>query len=158
MSYIVWTACSATFAKDHTNTTAANSVVAFIFLFSFFYATAWINLLIAYPCEIYPFRLRAKGLALTLTFNYALNLVSLFVNPIAMAAISWKYYIVFCCFLGVLLVLIFLFFPETKGHSLEEIAQIFDEDISVRIDGTRLEKEPTEAQHVEMAESIAKND
>jgi MFS family permease len=128
-SYIVWTACSATYAKDPTNTAAAGSVVGFIFIFSFFYATAWINLLVAYPCEIFPYRLRAKGLALTLTFNYVINVVSLFVNPIAMKAIVWKYYIVFCIFLVVILMLIWVFFPETKGHSLEEIARIFDKDI-----------------------------
>jgi H+/Cl- antiporter ClcA len=64
-----------------------------------------------------------------LTFNYIINVISLFVNPIAMKAIAWKYYIVFCFFLGIILTLIYFFFPETKGHSLEEIAQIFDKNI-----------------------------
>jgi len=35
-----------------------------------------------------------------------------------MAAISWKYYIVFCCVIFVELWLIYFLFPETKGMSL----------------------------------------
>ena len=43
-----------------------------------------------------------------------------------MNAIGWHYYIVFCCLLGILFAIVWFMFPETKGHSLEEIAQIFD--------------------------------
>lgn len=43
-----------------------------------------------------------------------------------MENIGWRYYIVFCCFLVVILAVTYLFFPETKGYSLEEIAIVFD--------------------------------
>jgi hypothetical protein len=49
-----------------------------------------------------------------------------FANPVAMEAIAWKYYIVWCVAIAVHLTLIFFFFPETKGYSLEEVAEIFD--------------------------------
>jgi hypothetical protein len=49
-----------------------------------------------------------------------------FVNPIALAAIAWRYYIVFIVVLVVFAVTAFFFYPETKGYSLEEIAVIFD--------------------------------
>lgn len=32
----------------------------------------------------------------------------------------------FCCFLVVFLAVTYFTFPETRGHSLEEIAEIFD--------------------------------
>jgi H+/Cl- antiporter ClcA len=48
------------------------------------------------------------------------------VNPIALGNLSWKYYIVFCCILAVLIVIIWFLFPETKGHSLEEIREVFE--------------------------------
>jgi hypothetical protein len=74
-----------------------------------------------------------------------------------MAAIKWKYYIVFCIFLGILVILIYCLFPETKGHSLEEIALIFDgparEDRENGLKGEDVkvpnEKDATEVQHVE---------
>lgn len=43
-----------------------------------------------------------------------------------MENIGYKYYIVFCCLLAVFLAITYLVFPETKGRSLEEIAEIFD--------------------------------
>lgn len=53
------------------------------------------------------------------------------VNPIAMKALGWKYYIVFCCILACLLVIIYFLFPETRGHTLEEIREIFEGKLEV---------------------------
>ncbi|GME81077.1 unnamed protein product [Ambrosiozyma monospora] len=43
-----------------------------------------------------------------------------------MDQLGWKYYIVFCILDAFVVVNIFFFYPETKGYSLEEIAEIFD--------------------------------
>jgi hypothetical protein len=52
--------------------------------------------------------------------------IAAFCNPIGMENIGYKYYIVFCCLLAVFLAVTYFVFPETKGRSLEEIADIFD--------------------------------
>jgi H+/Cl- antiporter ClcA len=57
---------------------------------------------------------------------YGSLVILAFVNPIALDNIGWHYYIVFCCILVVINIITWFFFPETKGHSLEEIAEIFD--------------------------------
>lgn len=125
VSYIIWTALSSYFDRTH-NQNAGNAVVAFIFIYYFFYDIAWNPLLQAYPVEIFPYSLRGRGLTVTLGSTYVGLIIGQFVNPIAMDAIGWHYYIVFCILLGILFVIIFFMFPETKGHTLEEIAQIFD--------------------------------
>lgn len=76
--------------------------------------------------EVVPYSLRAKASMLyQLTGNLA-GIYNSFANPVAMDAISWKYYIVWCVVIGINFTLIFFFFPETKGLGLEEVAEIFD--------------------------------
>jgi hypothetical protein len=48
------------------------------------------------------------------------------VIPIAFAAIGWRYYLVYIATLTVSLGLIWRFFPETQGRTLEEVAVVFD--------------------------------
>lgn len=57
-----------------------------------------------------------------------------------MENIGYKYYIVFCCLLAVFLAVTYFVFPETKGRSLEEIAEIFDGPRAV-VDTRASEKE-----------------
>ena len=49
-----------------------------------------------------------------------------YVNPIALEAIEWKYYIVYVVWLVFELAFMWKFAIETKGRSLEETATIFD--------------------------------
>ncbi|KAL5455175.1 hypothetical protein PMIN06_004600 [Paraphaeosphaeria minitans] len=57
-----------------------------------------------------------------------------------MENLGWKYYICFCCFLAVFLAVTYMFFPETKGRNLEEIAEIFDGP-GAQVDTHAVEKE-----------------
>jgi H+/Cl- antiporter ClcA len=66
--------------------------------------------------------------------------IAAFCNPIGMENIGYKYYIVFCCLLAVFLAVTYFVFPETKGRSLEEIAEIFDGPRAV-VDTRASEKE-----------------
>ncbi|KXJ90092.1 lactose permease [Microdochium bolleyi] len=125
VSYMIWTGLSAYFV-DSKDAGAGRAVVAFIFIFYFFYDIAWTPMLQAYPVEIYPYTLRSRGLTVTMMMSTLGLIVGNQVNPIAMKAIAWKYYIVFCCILACLLVVIYFLFPETRGHSLEEIREIFE--------------------------------
>lgn len=80
----------------------------------------------AYPCEIWPYRLRSRGLTVTLTTAVIAIFFNTFVNPIALERIGWKYYIVFIVMLIILALTVYFFYPETRGHTLEQMAVIFD--------------------------------
>lgn len=88
--------------------------------------TAYPPLVLAYPTEILQYSLRSKGLSVELGILYCSLVVLSFVNPIALDAIGWKYYIVFCCVLGVSVVTNWFMLPETRGRSLEEIQELFE--------------------------------
>jgi hypothetical protein len=80
----------------------------------------------AYPCEIWPYRLRSRGLIVTLTTSVVAIFFNTFVNPIALERIGWKYYFVFIVMLILLGITVYFFYPETRGHTLEQMAVLFD--------------------------------
>jgi MFS family permease len=124
-SYIAWTALTAQFVQTR-DTALGRAVVGMIFVYYLFYDIAWTPLLQAYPVEIFPYSLRGRGVSVSYISAFVGLIVGNQVNSIAMENIAWKYYIVFCCLLALLAVLIWFLFPETKGHTLEEIAEIFE--------------------------------
>ena len=126
VSYIIWTICSAiNQQKNFADPGFARAVLAMIFLYNGFYHVCS-PVGITYIMEVVPFSLRSKAsMMYQLTGNLA-GLYNSFANPVAMTAIGWKYYIVWCVVIGIHFVLIYFFFPETKGRGLEEVAEIFD--------------------------------
>jgi hypothetical protein len=84
--------------------------------------------LTAYPCEIWPYRLRSHGLTVTWITVVVANFFNTFVNPIALEAIGWKYYFVFIVVLVAMGLTVYFFYPETRGYTLEHMAVIFDGD------------------------------
>lgn len=88
-------------------------------------------MLAAYPCEIWTFQLRAKGLAVTWVSTILAIFFNTFINPIALESIGWKYYIVFIVVLAVYGITAYFYYPETRGHTLEQIAVVFDGETAV---------------------------
>lgn len=125
---VFWTAQTICFSI-HQNTgsiAAGNAVVAFIFLFYTSYNIAFPPLLASYPIEIFPYPLRAKGYMVA-NFMMTLSLIfNQYVNPIALEALQWKYYLVYIAWLCFEFVFCYFFIVETKNRTLEETAAIFD--------------------------------
>lgn len=127
VSYICITGLSGSFAKTGTKSVGL-AVIPFLFLYYGAYDIAFTPLLFAYPTEIWPYNLRSKGLATTLLSTQLAVGFNIFVNPIALAAISFWYYLVFVVLLIIITITVYFAYPETKGHSLEDMAVVFDGD------------------------------
>lgn len=112
----------------HTPDTPANSTSQ--------YDIAFTPLIVSYTCEIWPYNLRARGLGVTLISTQAAVFFNIFVNPIALEAIQWKYYVVYVVILVGITATVYFCYPETNGHTLEEMARVFDgEDAAVPKEG-----------------------
>jgi len=125
--FTLQTICSARFAIAG-DQSSAHAVIAFIFLFYASYDLAFTPLIVSYTVEILPYPLRAKGFNV---FNFVISLTLIFnqyVNPIALDALGWKYYIVYICVLAFEIVFLYFFIVETKNRTLEETSAIFDGD------------------------------
>jgi hypothetical protein len=106
----------------------------------YFYRTPFLT---AYPCEIWQFSLRSRGLSVTWISAFAGSFFNVFVNAIALEAIGWKYYFVFIFVLVVMWVTVYFYYPETRGYTLEQVAVLFDSDRTV-IAAPKLDKEKVE--------------
>ena len=131
VSYIFISALSGSFASTlHTATGLA--VVPFLFIYYGFYDIAFTPLVVSYVCEIWPYTYRARGLAISQLSTQAAIFFNIFVNPIILEAIQWKYYTVYVGLLVIITITVYFFYPETNGHTLEEMVKVFDgEDAQV---------------------------
>lgn len=91
-----------------------------------FYNIGWNALAYTYMVEIFPYQQRAKGIAVEqLTVRFAV-FFNTYVNPIALDAIGWKYYIVYCVWILIEIATVYLLFPETHNRTLEELSFMFE--------------------------------
>jgi MFS family permease len=102
------------------------AVIPFLFIYYGFYDIAYTPLIVSYPAEIWPYHLGSKGITISLSSTFVALFFNLFVNPIALANIAWKYYIVYCAILVLVCITVWFAYPEMKGRSEEEMAVVFD--------------------------------
>lgn len=151
--YIIWTVLSAiNQQRNFEDKGLSNGVLAMIFLYYFAYDIGLNGLPFLYITEILPYSHRAKGINIFQFWMQIVLVYNSFVNPIAMDAIEWKYYIVYCCVLAVEVVTVVLFYPETSGRSLEEVAEVFGDTIE-HVDNSvvTVKKTRPSVEHVETA-------
>ncbi|PFH52987.1 hypothetical protein AMATHDRAFT_73803 [Amanita thiersii Skay4041] len=123
--FAAWTVSTAVYNTLH-KAEAAKATIPFIFFFYFFYDIAYTPMLVAYTLEILPYKIRAKGFAIMNLMVMLTSAFNQFINPLAINAIGWWYYIAYCAWLIVELVFIVVCIVETRGRTLEETAALFD--------------------------------
>ena len=53
------------------------------------------------------------------------------ITPVAIETIGWRYYILYLVISACIIPVVFLFYPETMGRSLEELEMMFVETKSI---------------------------
>ncbi|KIW79029.1 hypothetical protein Z517_08869 [Fonsecaea pedrosoi CBS 271.37] len=103
---------------------ALRACVAMYFVFSVFFTSlgciSWI-----FSSEIFPTAIRAKGTSLSTFTNWAVNLIFAQCSPIALSKMGYRYFYIFSAFNWVAAVVVYFFYPETQGHTLETVNELF---------------------------------
>ncbi|KAI8168761.1 Lactose permease [Colletotrichum sp. SAR 10_70] len=150
LSFSVWTACSAVYAQTESSS-AGIAVVAMIFVFYGVAGAAWPGLTVSYTVEILPYNIRAKGLTLCFCFTALSGVFNQWVNPLGIEQLEWRFYFVYIAILVIEVLVIYFFFVETRGPTLEEIAVLFDGKDSAA--GVARHEAQAQAEKVEKRES-----
>lgn len=112
---------------SNTNNTAALDVaVVALYALNFIYSVGFAGCCFCYSAEISPLHVRSLVNGFAVGTTWAVNFLVAMVSPTAFNSISWRYYIVWACVNGfMILPLVYFFFPETRLRALEEIDEIF---------------------------------
>lgn len=95
-----------------------------VFDILFSYEISWGPIVWIVCSEIYPTRVRAISLSITTAFNWAMNATIAKVTPIMMNDITYGTYFFFGAMSVVMGTFAYVFLPETRGRSLEEIDEV----------------------------------
>lgn len=153
--------CLAGLSSDLSNKSAAGASLLFYFMALFCFPIGLFLVPFMYAAEIAPLRTRAKVTAMSAAANWLFNFLLAEVTPVGFATIQWRYYIVYACISAFACGSFYLFCPETKGRTLEEIDEIFVMSNSV-FDTVRIARElPFQTDilaHIDDTEKVAVRD
>lgn len=146
-------ALSSQFLAGTTDPSGPRAAIAFIFIYSFGYALFFNAMVWVVPVELFPFFLRSKGLGLAVFCKAVVAIVLAQITPIAIQNVGWKYYSLFIASNFVAGAIYYFWLPETKGKSLEEIAELFGDALATEqlVDIDTSGKDGVDARHVESA-------
>ncbi|PVH93109.1 general substrate transporter [Periconia macrospinosa] len=103
----------------------------FVFLFNFFIPIGFLGANFLYCTEVAPTRLRVPMAGISTANHWLWNFVVNMITPVAIETIGWKYYILYLVISACIIPVVFLFYPETMGRSLEELEMMFVETKSI---------------------------
>jgi hypothetical protein len=104
---------------------AAKGAVFGLFLYMAAFGATWLPLPWLYPAEMSPIKTRAKANAVSTCSNWLFNFTVVMITPPMVAGIHWGTYLFFAAWNAVFVPVVYFFYPETAGRSLEEIDIIF---------------------------------
>lgn len=110
---------------NKSNSNAANTSLAFIYLFGIVFSFGWTPLQSMYIAETLTTNTRAKGTAVSnLLSNISSAIISYSSGP-AFEKLKYYFYAVFVVWDLIEAVVVYFWFPETKDRTLEELEEVF---------------------------------
>lgn len=113
------------------NLAASRAAVFFYFMADYTLTIGMFIIPFMYGAEIAPLDIRHKVTAMGAMSSWLFNFMVAEVSPIAFSNIKWRYNVVYAATSAAGVAVIYLFYPETRGRSLEEIDQIFIQSKSI---------------------------
>jgi hypothetical protein len=104
------------------NQAAQVASLVFYFAYSPCYNIGNNSLTYTYLVELFPYAQRTMGIGVEQMFGKLGGFFSIYVNPIAMTAINWKYFAIYCGWISFEFMFIYFMYPETYNRTLEELA------------------------------------
>lgn len=123
--FAIITGTSKLATDDVTQAAAANTTIAFIFIFGIVFSFGWTPLQSMYIAETLPTATRAKGTAVGNLASSAASVVLQYSSGPAFEKIGYYFYIVFIFWDLIEGAIIYFYFPETKDRTLEELEEVF---------------------------------
>jgi MFS family permease len=107
--------------------------LTFMFIYACSYAIGFLGLPFLYASEIAPLRLRVPVSAISVTGQWLGQFVVGQITPPGTANLGSHYWIIFAVFNASFLPIIYFFFPETNGKSLEDIDEMFESSAALGV-------------------------
>jgi sugar porter (SP) family MFS transporter len=155
-------AVSTSFSDE--NTGAMGAAAFFIFAFNFFVPIGFLGANFLYCTEVAPIKLRVPMASFSTANHWLWNFVVVMVSmqfetvglsaqmltsilqitPVAVNTIGYQYFIVYAVISACIVPLVYFFYPETMGRSLEELEMLFSESPSIMSIVKESKRKPTQ--------------
>ncbi|KAL6399770.1 lactose permease [Ilyonectria robusta] len=104
----------------------AYGVIVAIYIFGIFFAWGFTPLQTLYAVECLENRTRAKGSGLNFLFLNIAMVVNTWGISEGIRKLGWKLYVIYIVWIGIEMVIIYFWFVETAGKTLEELSEVFE--------------------------------
>ncbi|KAI0734283.1 general substrate transporter [Fomitopsis betulina] len=126
VTYSILTAIVACFPPGSSdNHPAQRAGIAMIYLTSILFSLSFGPISWVLTSEVFPTKTRSIGTSVAVCANWAFNVLFSQVSNMAIENVGWRYYLLFILLNFIDFCLIALLFPETKGKTLEQMAEVF---------------------------------
>ncbi|KAK6458026.1 sugar transporter 1 [Scheffersomyces xylosifermentans] len=115
--------------NNNTYVSSGDAMIFITCLYIFFFACTWAGGVYTIISESYPLRIRAKAMAIATAANWLWGFLISFFTPFITGAIHFYYGFVFTGCLLFSFFYVYFFVNETKGLSLEEVDELYAENI-----------------------------